>query len=173
MNQAWICPEALLPTVGAIPGSGDPSNAEALVLQAASNALQSATIVWLPDVPLEANPPPAAGALGAVSVAVHGVLTNGQASVTIRLANQTIATAGGPASLMLASAQNGNSAQLLDSLGGCVRPGSGLLGWWPGEGNANDSVGAHNGTLPNGVAFVASEVGQASAFALPAPTLGN
>ena len=38
------------------------------------------------------------------------------------------------------------------------------MGWWPGEGNANDVVGANNGTLVNGVSFANGVVGQAFSF---------
>jgi subtilisin-like proprotein convertase family protein len=38
---------------------------------------------------------------------------------------------------------------------------SGLVSWWPGEGNANDIVGANNGTLVNGVTFTNGVVCQA------------
>lgn len=34
--------------------------------------------------------------------------------------------------------------------GGCIAPPSGLVGWWPGEGNANDIIGGNNGTLQGG-----------------------
>jgi len=29
----------------------------------------------------------------------------------------------------------------------CISPPSGLVGWWPGDGNANDIIGGNNGTL--------------------------
>jgi hypothetical protein len=45
---------------------------------------------------------------------------------------------------------------------GQTRPG--LVGWWPGEGNANDIVGTNNGTLVNGAGFAPGEVGQAFSF---------
>ena len=38
---------------------------------------------------------------------------------------------------------------------------SGLVGWWPAEGNANDIDGTNNGTLISGVTFASGEVGQA------------
>ncbi len=38
---------------------------------------------------------------------------------------------------------------------------TGLVSWWPGEGNANDIVGGHNGTLSGGTAFALGVVGQA------------
>lgn len=34
----------------------------------------------------------------------------------------------------------------------------GIVGWWPGEGNATDIVGGNNATLANGASFVAGEV---------------
>jgi len=40
----------------------------------------------------------------------------------------------------------------------------GLVGWWAGEGNANDSTGANNGVLEGGVTFVPGAVGQAFSF---------
>jgi len=46
----------------------------------------------------------------------------------------------------------------------CTPPPSGLVDWWPGEGNANDIAGTNNGTLVNGVSFVNGEVGQAFSF---------
>src|SRR5262245_48625303 len=38
---------------------------------------------------------------------------------------------------------------------------AGMIGWWRGEGNANDALGANNGTLQNGATFAAGMVGQA------------
>ncbi|MHB8519340.1 MAG: LamG-like jellyroll fold domain-containing protein [Limisphaerales bacterium] len=43
----------------------------------------------------------------------------------------------------------------------CVLPPAGLIGWWPGDGNADDIIGGHNGTLLTNTTFVAGEVGQA------------
>jgi len=43
----------------------------------------------------------------------------------------------------------------------CAPLPAGLVGWWAGEGNANDNTGAHNGVLEGGVTFVPGEVGQA------------
>jgi len=50
------------------------------------------------------------------------------------------------------------------AVGACDPPPSGLISWWPGNGNANDIVGIHNGTLENGVTFAQGEVGQAFSF---------
>jgi len=43
----------------------------------------------------------------------------------------------------------------------CISAPSGLVSWWPGDGNANDIVGSNNGTLQNGTAFTTGKVGQA------------
>ncbi len=43
----------------------------------------------------------------------------------------------------------------------CQTPPSGLIGWWSGDGAANDLQGTRNGTLKNGAAIAAGLVGQA------------
>src|SRR5437762_4078443 len=42
-------------------------------------------------------------------------------------------------------------------------PSAGLVGWWRGEGNANDSADSHNGILQGGMGFTAGRFGQAFA----------
>jgi hypothetical protein len=42
----------------------------------------------------------------------------------------------------------------------CVQLSPGMVGWWPGEGDASDIQGGNNGILQNGVTFVTGEVGQ-------------
>ena len=46
----------------------------------------------------------------------------------------------------------------------CVSPPSGLIDWYKGEGNGNDTVGPNNGTLQNGASFGGGKVGQAFTF---------
>jgi hypothetical protein len=46
----------------------------------------------------------------------------------------------------------------------CAPLPSGLVSWWPAEGNANDIQDGNNGTLINGVSFAPGEVGQAFSF---------
>ena len=49
--------------------------------------------------------------------------------------------------------------------GSCTAAPSGLIGWWPGDGNANDIADALNGTLMGGATATAvGEVGQAFSF---------
>src|SRR6266404_464664 len=46
----------------------------------------------------------------------------------------------------------------------CAPVSSGLVSWWKGEGNANDSVGSNNGVLQGGTTFAPGKVGQAFNF---------
>ena len=46
----------------------------------------------------------------------------------------------------------------------CLQPLAGLVGWWPGDGNADDIVGSNDGMLQNGVTFANGMVGQAFSF---------
>ena len=46
----------------------------------------------------------------------------------------------------------------------CTLPPSGLIGWWPGDGNARDIIGGNDGTLMGGATFAAGKVGQAFGF---------
>ena len=49
--------------------------------------------------------------------------------------------------------------------GSCAPPPANLVGWWPGEGNANDIASTNNGLLQGGVtANAAGNVGQAFSF---------
>ena len=47
---------------------------------------------------------------------------------------------------------------------GCVAPPSGLVSWWPGDGNANDIADSNHGTLQNGATFAPGKVDQAFSF---------
>jgi len=47
---------------------------------------------------------------------------------------------------------------------GCLLPPTGLVGWWPGDGNTNDIQLGSNGTLMNGATFAPGLVGQAFSF---------
>jgi hypothetical protein len=56
------------------------------------------------------------------------------------------------------------AASRLVNASNCIPPPSGIVGWWPGDGNANDVIGTNNGTLQNGATFGAGKVGQAFRF---------
>ncbi len=47
---------------------------------------------------------------------------------------------------------------------GCAPAPSGIVGWWPGEGNANDIVSGNNGVSAPDVAYVTAEVGRGYAL---------
>ncbi len=47
---------------------------------------------------------------------------------------------------------------------GCIPAPSGLVAWWPGDGNANDIRGNNNGALQNGATFAPGLAGQAFSF---------
>ena len=55
----------------------------------------------------------------------------------------------------------------------CVSPPSGLVGWWPGDGNFNDLINGDNGTPVGGVTFTPGMVGQAFSFASSAESVGK
>ncbi len=46
----------------------------------------------------------------------------------------------------------------------CVPSATGLVGWWPAEGSADDVIGGDNGTLQGGATFATGEVGQGFHF---------
>jgi hypothetical protein len=46
----------------------------------------------------------------------------------------------------------------------CTAPPSGMVAWWPGDGNADDIQGGSNGILQNGATFATGLVGQAFSF---------
>lgn len=46
----------------------------------------------------------------------------------------------------------------------CTTQPGGMVGWWPGNGNANDIINGNNGTLVNGVTYGSGMVGQAFSF---------
>lgn len=49
----------------------------------------------------------------------------------------------------------------------CTPPPSGMIAWWPGDGNANDIVGNHPGTVQGGVTYASSQVAQGFTFNSP------
>jgi len=46
----------------------------------------------------------------------------------------------------------------------CAAPPAGMVGWWPGDGSANDIKGSNHGALQNGATFGTGKVGQAFSF---------
>lgn len=62
--------------------------------------------------------------------------------------------------LLIGQAASSTSAQSTS----CVAPPSGMVAWYPGDGNALDVQGGNNGSLQGGAAFAAGYVGQAFSF---------
>jgi Concanavalin A-like lectin/glucanases superfamily/Protein of unknown function (DUF642) len=54
--------------------------------------------------------------------------------------------------------------EVYNVLGTCVAPPANLVAWYPGDGNANDIQGSHNGSLQSGATFAAAKVGQGFSF---------
>ena len=46
----------------------------------------------------------------------------------------------------------------------CIQPPSGIISWWPGDGNASDVIGQNTGTLQGGATYTSGVVGQAFRF---------
>jgi len=65
--------------------------------------------------------------------------------------------------LPLAQAQNTVASRTLCETG-CLLPPTGLVGWWPGDGNSNDIQLGSNGTLMSGASFLPGLIGQAFSF---------
>ncbi len=57
-----------------------------------------------------------------------------------------------------------NALLTITSPPACVTPPSGLISWWRGEGNGNDSKDGASGSLYGGVTFAPGRVGQCLAF---------
>ena len=53
---------------------------------------------------------------------------------------------------------------VVPAVSSCVPPPAGLVGWWAGQGNANDNTTTNNGVLEGGMSFVPGEVGRAFSF---------
>ena len=97
------------------------------------------------------------------------VLTNAT-NATLVLPNVQFSDAGNYSVQISNAAGSTNSAVAVLTVvsppppGSCTPPPSGLVAWWPGQGNANDIVGGNNGILMNGTGFTNGEVNQAFNF---------
>ena len=97
----------------------------------------------------------------------NGTNISGATNTLLTLTNVQSSQAGNYAVLVtntLGSVLSSNAVLMANSLPPCVPAASGLVGWWPGEGNANDVTSNNNGTLVNDVGFAPGEVGQAFSF---------
>ncbi len=85
------------------------------------------------------------------------------------LTNVQLGQSGGLYSVLVTnSAGQSNSASALLTVNvlppSCDPVPQGLVSWWAGESNANDSFGTNNGILEGGVSFTNGEAGQAFSF---------
>ncbi|MGA2241282.1 MAG: LamG-like jellyroll fold domain-containing protein [Verrucomicrobiota bacterium] len=97
----------------------------------------------------------------------NGTNIAGATNTTLTLTNVQLSQAGNYAVLATnayGSVLSSNAVLTVNPLPPCTPAPSGLAGWWPAEGNANDIVGNNNGTLVNGVTFTNGMVGQAFSF---------
>src|SRR3989454_3308353 len=49
----------------------------------------------------------------------------------------------------------------LSTISSSIMPPQGMIGWWPGDANADDIINGNHGTLQNGATFAAGKVGKA------------
>jgi hypothetical protein len=97
------------------------------------------------------------------------------ASVTSLTANITIPATASLGGHTVSVTTGGEIATLINgftvNLPICSPVPSGLVSWWPGQGNAVDIASANNGTLGSQIGFVPGEVGQG--FNFPSSSFGN
>ena len=62
------------------------------------------------------------------------------------------------------SVTSSNAVLVVNSTSACAPVPVGLVGWWAGQGNANDNTTTNNGVLEGGMSFVPGEVGEAFSF---------
>ncbi len=90
-------------------------------------------------------------------------------NATLVLSNVQVGLSGGLYSVLITnSVGQTNSASALLTVNAlpatCDPAPAGLVSWWAGQSNANDSFGTNNGSLVGGVTFTNGEVGQAFSF---------
>jgi hypothetical protein len=62
------------------------------------------------------------------------------------------------------STNSANALLTVNPVPTCNPPPTGIVAWWPGNGNADDIVSGNNGTLFGNVTYVSGEVNQAFSF---------
>jgi hypothetical protein len=85
-------------------------------------------------------------------------------NATLTLSNVQLANAGIYSIVVSNSLGSVLSSNASLTLNPCDPVPSGIVAWWPGEGNADDIVGGNNGVLMNGGGYATGEVGTAFNF---------
>ena len=97
----------------------------------------------------------------------NGTNIGGADGSVLLLTNAQLAQAGSYSVVVtnaLGSAISSNAVLTVTVAPPCAAPPLGLVSWWPGEGNAADSMGSNSGTLVGSVGFASGLVGQAFSF---------
>ena len=84
---------------------------------------------------------------------VNGSQVSGSTSPTLSILNAQPTNAGSYSVVVTNAAGSVTSAVAVLSVivpGNCFPPPAGLVGWWPGDGNANDIAGTNTGALQGG-----------------------
>jgi hypothetical protein len=100
--------------------------------------------------------------LGSTNVATDATCTNAfSVTFPVAVADAMLITA-------TATDPNGNTSEfsacrtnVSNAATNCITPPSGLIAWWPGDGNAQDIIGGNHGSLSNGASFAGGKVSQA------------
>ena len=97
---------------------------------------------------------------------LEGNALNGATASVLNLSNVQLSDAG-HYSVVVTNAfgtVTSSNAVLTVNTGSCVSVPTGIVSWWPAEGNGNDVAGSNPGTVNSGVSYSAGEVGQAFNF---------
>ncbi|PYI88128.1 MAG: hypothetical protein DME26_04120 [Verrucomicrobia bacterium] len=97
-----------------------------------------------------------------------GIATGAQQVVTVRFAPTRTNSQTATLAIRSDDANRGIVNVLCSGNGtstNCPVVPAGIVGWWPGQGNATDIIGGNNGTVSSGVTFTSGKVGQAFQFA--------
>ncbi|MDB6109636.1 MAG: Immunoglobulin I-set domain protein, partial [Pedosphaera sp.] len=170
--------------------AGDAANYQVVVTNVAG-AVTSVVASLTVNLPPTITTQPASQTVAAGTNVTFGVAVSGTAPFTYQWRrNGTNLTDGGQLSgaagavLSLGNIQSSNAGNYsvvvsnvagsatsavatltVNTPGSCSPPPAGLVGWWPGEGNANDIAGADNGALQGGAtAVVTGQVGLGFSF---------
>ncbi|MDB6066553.1 MAG: thrombospondin N-terminal-like domain protein, partial [Pedosphaera sp.] len=141
-------------------GKCHPASVPVIVTQPASQSVLAGTNVTFAVVAMGAPPLNYQWQFGLANLA-------GATNSSLTLSNVQTSQAGVYSVVVynaLGTATSSNATLTVTPVNSCMPPPSGLVSWWPAQTNANDVVGGNSGTLINGPAFAAGEVGYAFRF---------